>query len=83
MPACPHKTRCGLQRSIPGREALRVWESFYCEGAFLRCERYKLVLLGGGAPDGLLPNGRIVEPRRPAAGDAERDGLAPPRRSTG
>ena len=43
------------------REALRVWESFYCEGAFRRCERYKLVVIGATVPDRLLPNGRLQD----------------------
>lgn len=43
------------------REALHVWESFYCDGSFRRCERYKLVAVGAPVPDRLLPNGRLVE----------------------
>jgi hypothetical protein len=43
-------------------EALRVWQSFYCDGAFRRCERYKLVAAGAPVPDRLLPNGRLTEP---------------------
>ncbi len=44
------------------KEALRVWESFYCEGVFRRCERYKLVAAGRQVPDRLLPNGRLIDP---------------------
>jgi hypothetical protein len=44
------------------REALRVWQSFYCEGAFARCERYKLAVAGRAIPDKLLPNGRLQDP---------------------
>jgi hypothetical protein len=44
------------------REALRVWQSFYCEGAFARCERYKLATAGRSIPDKLLPNGRLQDP---------------------
>lgn len=57
------------------RAALRVWESFYCDGSFARCERYKLVVLGAAVPDELLPNGRLVDLRgeRPqAAGSVAR-----------
>lgn len=43
------------------REALRVWQSFYCEGVFKRCERYKLVEAGMSVPDRLLPNGRLID----------------------
>ena len=50
------------------KEALRVWQSFYCEGVYRRCERYKLVTSGMKVPEKLLPNGRLVadpdEPQR-------------------
>lgn len=44
------------------KEALRVWQSFYCEGVFARCERYKLATAGQPIPDRLLPNGRLQDP---------------------
>ena len=48
------------------KEALKVWQSFYCEGAYRRCERYKLVTNGMKVPEKLLPNGRLVsEPDEP------------------
>jgi hypothetical protein len=62
MPACPHTASCALTRSISMREALRVWQSFYCEGVFARCERYKLATAGRPIPDKLLPNGRLQDP---------------------
>ncbi len=62
MPACPYTASCGLARSIPMREALQVWEGFYCEGAFRRCERYKLRVSGAAVPTELLPNGRLTDP---------------------
>jgi hypothetical protein len=62
MPACPHIHACGLHRSISMREALRVWQSFYCEGVYKRCERYKLAVAGAAVPDKLLPNGRLIDP---------------------
>lgn len=43
--------------------ALRVWRSFYCDGMFTRCERYKLAEAGAPIPDRLLPNGRIQDDR--------------------
>ena len=54
------------------REALRVWQSFYCEGAFARCERHKLLASGRDVPDRLLPNGRLLDvvPERPAPAPA-------------
>ncbi len=60
MAACPELYQCGLHRNISMKEALRVWQSFYCEGAFPRCERYKLVTCGVTVPEELLPNGRLV-----------------------
>ena len=61
MVICPHTATCSLHRSISMREALRVWQSFYCEGAFGRCERFKLSNAGIAVPEKLLPNGRLVE----------------------
>ncbi len=43
------------------KEALRVWQSFYCEGAYARCERFKLATAGRDVPDRLLPNGRLQD----------------------
>lgn len=43
------------------KEALRVWESFYCQGVFRRCERFKLRVSGAAVPDRLLPNGRLID----------------------
>jgi len=60
MAGCPELLQCGLHKSISMKEALRVWQSFYCEGAFRRCERYKLVTSGMKVPEKLLPNGRLV-----------------------
>jgi hypothetical protein len=62
MPACPKTQTCALQQHIGMREALRVWESFYCEGAFTRCERFKLAAAGVEVPQRLLPNGRLQDP---------------------
>ncbi len=62
MPSCPHTASCALARNVSMREALRVWQSFYCEGGFVRCERYKLALAGCEIPLRLLPNGRLQDP---------------------
>jgi hypothetical protein len=61
MAICPHIATCALHQSISMREALRVWQSFYCEGAFARCERYKLATAGRSIPEKLLPNGRLQD----------------------
>ncbi len=59
MPSCPKAETCGLQRAISMREALRVWQSFYCDGIYVRCERFKLASVGAEIPERLLPNGRL------------------------
>lgn len=59
--ACPDQAACGLHRSIGMTAALRVWQSFYCEGCYTRCERYKLSESGRPVPARLLPNGRLLD----------------------
>ncbi len=61
MPTCPLATSCDLHASISGKEALRVWQGFYCEGCFSRCERFKLKSSGADVPLRLLPNGRLLD----------------------
>jgi hypothetical protein len=61
MPACPNVERCALRQSIGMQAALRVWQSFYCDGAFARCERFKLASSGLEVPARLLPNGRLLD----------------------
>lgn len=46
--------------------ALRVWQSFYCEGVYARCERFRLHESGREVPSRLLPNGRLLDgPEKP------------------
>ncbi len=59
--ACSHQAECDLHKSIGMTAALRVWQSFYCEGCFSRCERYKLQESGRPVPARLLPNGRLLD----------------------
>jgi hypothetical protein len=61
MSSCPHQNACALHQSISMKEALRVWQSFYCDGCFTRCERYKLAMCGVRVPPRLLPNGRLTD----------------------
>jgi hypothetical protein len=64
---CPFAAQCGLARSIGMEAALHVWESFYCDGSFGRCERYRLHGSGQEVPVRLLPNGRLLDaPEAPA-----------------
>lgn len=58
---CPYQPECGLHRSIGMTAALRVWQSFYCDGNCGRCERYKLAVSGRAIPERLLPNGRLLD----------------------
>lgn len=64
MPACPHADRCALHVAISMKEALRVWQAFYCDGTYARCERFKLVDAGRAVPPRLLPNGQLLEAPR-------------------
>ncbi len=73
MAPCPELPACGLHRNVSMKEALQVWRSFYCEGAFDRCERFKLAVAGLDVPEKLLPNGRLVD-------GPEGDLVAPSRR---
>jgi hypothetical protein len=61
MASCPQLFACGLHRNVSMKEALRVWQSFYCEASFARCERFKLVAAGLPVPEKLLPNGRLID----------------------
>jgi hypothetical protein len=58
---CPYAERCDLARSIGMEAALHVWQSFYCEGTFGRCERYRLHGAGLEVPGRLMPNGRLID----------------------
>ncbi len=72
MPSCPHLGACGLPRCISMKEALRVWQSFYCDGIYDRCERFKLADSGSAIPERLLPNGRLQDGQDESRLDAGR-----------
>jgi hypothetical protein len=61
LDTCPYASDCALADNIGMEAALRVWESFYCQGASVRCERYRLHLSGQEVPVRLLPNGRLLD----------------------
>ncbi|HET6412303.1 MAG TPA: hypothetical protein VFG53_09600 [Anaeromyxobacter sp.] len=61
MPTCPYDQRCSLRQAIGMKAALGVWQSFYCEGGYERCERFKMASTGLEVPARLLPNGRLLE----------------------
>ena len=81
-PPAPQFSSCALSRNISMKEALRVWQSFYCEGAFARCERFKLATAGREVPDRLLPNGRLAG-RHPSAAPAVPAAERSPRSAAG
>jgi hypothetical protein len=46
---------------ISVNSALKVWRTFYCEGKWGECARYKLSLEGKAVPPNLLPNGKSLD----------------------
>jgi len=72
---CPRYSTCQFANVVSMREALRVWQSFYCDGMYRRCERFKLAEAGSDVPSRLLPNGRLQE-EQPLANGAARGRLA-------
>ena len=59
--SCARVASCPLFKTFSMKASLRVWQTYYCEGTFERCERWKLVAAGKGVPQGMLPNGRLLE----------------------
>lgn len=67
--ACPNQERCPLFAHFTIDAALRVWQTFYCDADFARCERYKRSNAGGSVPSTLLPNGDHLD--RAPGGDTD------------
>ena len=61
MATCSRVETCLLFKQFQMKSALNVWKSYYCEGDFNRCERWKLVAAGKPVPLSLLPNGRTLD----------------------
>jgi hypothetical protein len=59
--ACTHKESCALFPVISLSSALKIWQTFYCEGRYATCERYKLSLAGQPVAASLLPNGKMLD----------------------
>ena len=74
---CPFAASCGIANTISMEAALRVWQSFYCEGFHARCERYRLHESGREVPVRLLPNGRLLDGPVDAAPAPLRDDAGP------
>jgi hypothetical protein len=61
MSTCSHTNNCALFPMISVNSALKVWRTFYCEGKWQDCARFKLSLEGKPVPPNLLPNGKILD----------------------
>jgi len=61
MAACARVGACPLFKQFAMKSSLRVWQAYYCEGDWSRCQRWKLVAAGMPVPMNLLPNGRMLE----------------------
>ena len=59
--ACSRKDSCELFPLIQINGALKIWQSFYCDGKFQTCVRYQLGLEGKSIPASLLPNGKNLD----------------------
>ena len=61
MASCARITTCPLFKAFSMKSSLKVWQAYYCEGDFNRCERWKLVSTGQLPALNLLPNGRTID----------------------
>jgi hypothetical protein len=61
MQSCPRVVTCPLFAQFKVKSSLKVWQAFFCEGAFDRCERYQLAVQDRPVPLNLLPNGRLLD----------------------
>ena len=67
---CPHQIGCSLAGALRTAPALRVWQTFYCDSGFDRCERLKLLRSGSPVPTNLMPNGSWLGARTPRSAPA-------------
>lgn len=68
--ACSHKDSCAMFPIISLSSALKIWQTFYCDGQHETCLRYQRSLKGEKVPPNLLPNGKaldLVVENKPAA----------------
>ncbi|MHB8744387.1 MAG: ACT domain-containing protein [Sulfuricaulis sp.] len=59
--ACTHKDSCALFPVISLSSALKIWQTFYCDGKYETCLRYQRSLKGEKVPPNLLPNGKALD----------------------
>lgn len=58
---CTHKDSCGLFPVISLSSALKIWQTFYCDGKYETCLRYQRSLKGEKVAPNLLPNGKELD----------------------
>lgn len=61
MATCARVQGCALFQQFSMKSSLRVWQTYYCEGDFNRCERWRHVAAGQPVAPNLLPNGRLLD----------------------
>ncbi|MBK9518310.1 MAG: hypothetical protein IPO09_13360 [Anaeromyxobacter sp.] len=61
MLSCPRVSACPLFAQFTVKASLRLWQAYYCDGSFDRCERYQLAATAKPVPSNLLPNGRLLD----------------------
>lgn len=61
MASCLRVSTCPLFAQLKMKSSLRVWKTYYCEGDFDRCARYRLVQAKEPVPLNLLPNGKLLD----------------------
>jgi hypothetical protein len=61
MASCPRIASCPLFQQFAMKSSLKVWQTYYCEGDFGRCERWRLAAVEKPVPVNLLPNGRKLD----------------------
>jgi hypothetical protein len=58
--ACARIDGCPLFKAFSMKSSLKIWQSYFCEGDFTRCQRYLRAAAGETVPANLLPNGRSL-----------------------
>jgi hypothetical protein len=59
--SCSRVPTCPLFRAFSMKSSLRVWQAYYCDGDYERCERWRIFSAGKAVAPNLLPNGRTLE----------------------
>lgn len=59
--SCSHKTSCGMFPVISLSSALKIWQTFYCDGNYESCQRYQRSIAGEPVSRTLLPNGKMLD----------------------